>query len=379
MKKNIYTTALINTCLFILCLSISHHAKAQTLSNNPVLAVLDFDSQGMDMLPGQLGSIARTEITKLGKFQVMDRYDVDYVLAEKGFDRNNCYGKICLVQAGEILGAGKMLTGSVEALGETIVVTTRLIDVRSASIEKSEVIEFLDLREKIKTMLSLTLRKMFSEEVDENVIKKLTLQDDFESSVNFPDASSLNLSGPRMGFTAFSGELSRIYKDVESVGGFDALPLMFQFGYQFEVKYLNQGDFQALFEIIPIVTGLDQGKFIPSVSILNGMRSNRTGFEFAFGPVIYMLKQTDGFYDDENQWNKLSDWELENEGIPDFEVKNRLDSRGDISFESGFVFALGKTIKSGNLNIPINAFFIPSKNGHRYGVSMGFNALKYKR
>ena len=64
----------------------------------------------------------------------------------------------------------------------------------------------------------------------------------------------------------------------ESGGGFNANPLMFQFGYQFEVQYLNQGSFQALFEFIPMITGLDQGKFLPSISVLNGMRSNISGW-----------------------------------------------------------------------------------------------------
>lgn len=380
MKTKIYTFKQLSTFLFILCgLFIAQSVEAQGLSDKPVVAVLNIDSQGFSLEPSQLGNITRTELTKLDMYQVMDRYDVDYIMDKSGFEVDRCYGKICMVEAGKVLKADKMLTGSVEVLGETIVITTRLIDVRTASIEKSQVIEFLNLRAKIQTMIGITLKKMMNIDVDENITKKLTQKDDFESTINFPDASSLNLSGPRMGFTAFSGELSSVYKAAESQGGFDAFPLMFQFGYQFEIKYLNQGDFQALFEIIPIITGLDQGKFIPSVSILNGMRSNRTGFEFAFGPVIYLVKETEGFYDDENNWNMLSEWQKQNEGQPEFETKSRLDSRGDLKLISGFVFGAGKTIKSGNLNIPINVFFIPGKGGHRFGISMGFNALKYRK
>ncbi len=359
------------------CLSISV-LQAQNLSDKPVVAVLNIDSQDFALEPGQLGNIVRTELTKLDLFQVMDRYDVEYIINKNDFDIERCFGKICLMEAGKLLKTDKMLTGSVEVFGETIVITTRLIDVRTASIEKSQVIEFLNLRAKIQTMMGLCLKKMLDMEVDENMIKKLTQKDDFESTVNFPDARSLNLSGPRMGFTAFTGELAQVYRAGKSQGGFDAYPLMFQFGYQFEVKYLNQGDFQALFEFIPIITGLDQGKFIPSISVLNGMRSNRTGLEFAFGPIIYLVKETEGFYDDENRWNILTEWQKNNEGTPGFETRNRLDSRGDLRLVSGFVFGAGKTIKSGNLNIPINLFFIPGKSGHRFGISMGFNALKYK-
>ena len=333
----------------------------------------------MTLEPQQLGNITRTEISKLDRYQVMDRYDVDYVIEKNQFSIEKCFGKICMVEAGKILKTEKMLTGSAEVLGETIVITLRLIDVATESIEKTQVMEFLNLRGQIQTMIRITVKKMFDETVDENLMSKLTKKFDYESAVNFPEVDRLNLSGPRMGFTAFTGELSSIYSDPTSAGGFDALPLMFQFGYQFEIKYLNQGDFQALFEFIPIITGLDQGKFIPSISILNGMRSNRTGWEFAFGPILYGSKKANGYYDDANVWHLENEWNVNNpdENNP-FEIKKRLDSRGDFTYESGFVFAVGKTFKSGRLNIPVNGFFIPNKLGHRFGIFMGFNANRFK-
>ena len=50
-----------------------------------------------------------------------------------------------------------------------------------------------------------------------------------------------------------------------------------------------------------------------------------------------------------------------------------MDSRGDYALNTGFVFAVGRTFKSGKLNIPVNLFFIPSKHGSRAGISVGFN------
>ena len=57
----------------------------------------------------------------------------------------------------------------------------------------------------------------------------------------------------------------------KNVGGFDAYPAMFQFGYQFEKQYLNEGNFQALFEFIPMISGLEQNTFIPSFTLMNGL------------------------------------------------------------------------------------------------------------
>ncbi|HNL37689.1 MAG TPA: hypothetical protein PKH43_01105, partial [Saprospiraceae bacterium] len=51
----------------------------------------------------------------------------------------------------------------------------------------------------------------------------------------------------------------------------------------------------------------------------------------------------------------------------------RFDSRGDFTASTNFVFAAGKSFKSGRLNIPVNLFFVPSRQGHRFGISVGFN------
>lgn len=152
---------------------------------------------------------------------------------------------------------------------------------------------------------------------------------------------------------------------------------MFQFGYQFEKQYLNEGKIQALFEFIPMITGVDQGYFIPSFTILHGLRSNVNGWEFALGPTINFVTTSNGYYDQDNIWQLESTWtnNPDNSGKPNpFEIKSRVDSRGDYALHSSFVFAVGRTFKSGKLNIPVNIFAIPGKHGARFGVSFGFNA-----
>ena len=122
---------------------------------------------------------------------------------------------------------------------------------------------------------------------------------------------------------------------------------MWQFGYQFEKQYLNTGDIQVLFEFIPMINGLDQGLFQPSFTVLHGIRSNKTGLEFAFGPTMRISR---------------------------LESKTRmLDSRGIPLWNSDFVLAVGRSFRSGKMNIPVNVFFVPNRNGHRFGLSFGFN------
>jgi hypothetical protein len=335
--------------------------------------VLHIDSKGFVLDPIQMGNLARLELDKLSLYEVLDRYDVEYLAEKENLNFTNCYGKICLVETGRKLHADKMLTGSAELLGERIVVTLRLIDVGTESVEKSQVLQFLNLRNQIQLMLEITLRQMFALPVDENILSKLTKADDYENAFNVPDATKLNLSGPRMGLTVFSGDFAQRLGAPRSEGGLDARPFMFQFGYQFETTYLNQGGLQALFEFIPVITGLDQGQVLPSVSILHGVRGSRRGWEFAFGPILYLTKEAEGFYEN-GKWTRLTDWQAANPDLPvpsptDYEF----DNRGEPKLSSSFVFAFGKSFKSGKLNIPFNAFFVPSRGGHRFGLSVGFN------
>ena len=372
---------LISLFAFLLLLTTTFSSNAQDLSELETVAVLHIDAEGFTIDPVQMGNITRVELSKLDRFQMMDKYDVSYLIEKNELKIENCYGKLCLVEIGKVLKVDKMLTGSVELYQDVIVITMRLIDVGSGKIVDTKVMEFLNIRNQIQTMIGITLKEMFDLPVDENLLTKLTKEFDYESSINMPEVDRLNLDGPRMGVTFFSGETAEVIKAGEASGGYDGTPVMFQFGYQFEIKYLNQGNFQALFEFIPIVTGLDQGRFIPSVSVLNGMRHNQSGFEFAFGPNLAMTKKADGFFDANNVWHLEEDWVAENPDTPNpYVIEKRIDSRGEYHIATGFLFGIGKTFRSGRLNIPINAFFIPGKDdSHRFGISMGYNASQYAR
>lgn len=352
--------------------------QAQTATTRPTIAVLNIDTENLNMTPEQMGNLTRLELDKLDMFDVMDRYDVEYMIKNKGIDIASCYGKICVIEAGEKLGMDKMLTGNVEKLEEVIIVNFRLIDVKTASVEKSEVLEFLDLSQQLQMMVSLTINKLFGKTVDDDILRKLTQEFEFENTINYPEADRLNLNGPRSGLVVYTGKIAEIFQKPKDQGGFDGYPLSFQFGYQFETKYLNSGSFQALFEVIPMITGLDQGRVIPSITLLNGLRSNKIGWEFAFGPIFILTKQAEGYYDDANAWHLQEEWVGETPNP--YSIQKRLDSRGKkIGINSGFLFGIGKTIKSGRLNIPLNAFFVPGKEGHRFGFSVGFNASRYRR
>lgn len=353
---------------------LSLMANAQNQKTKRSITVLNVDTKGVQLDPAQMGNLVRIELEKLDTFQVMDRYDVTYVVEKNQLNINNCYGKLCLVEIGNVIKSEKMFSGSVELYGETIIITMRQVDVASASIEKTEVMEFLNLQNELQNMLGITIRKMYGRPNDEVMLTRLTKKFHYESLTNNPTEERLNLTGPRMGFTMFTGKTAKYLKEDKNTGGYEAMPLMFQFGYQFEKQYLNEGNFQALFEFIPLITGLDQGLFIPSLTLMNGLRNNKHGWEFAFGPTISIVKKTEGYFEDGTWKEKFT--RPDSLGVPEGGYTERVDSRGTAAFSSAFVFAFGKTFKSGKLNIPVNLYVMPHKDGVRFGGSFGFNAKK---
>lgn len=338
------------------------------------ITVLNIDTKGISLDPQQTGNLTRIELEKLDSFDVTDRYDVAYLIEKNKLNITNCYGKACLLEVASTIQSDYMFTGSVELYGSTIITTFRLINVKTATIEKTQVMEFLNLPLEVQNMIGLSVKKMFNRSVDEEMLLRLTKKFDYENAINNPDRARLNLQGPRFGYTFIFGSQAARLGEKKSDGGYEAYPAMFQFGYQFEKQYLNEGNYQALFEFIPMITGVDQQLVVPSFTILNGFRNNKSGWEIAIGPSIGVatfqdLAQVNGKYYTKQELDKM--------GVTNYTLKKTLDSRGTSEFTSALVLAFGKTLKSGKMNIPLNVWAtIPTHDGFRIGISIGYNSKK---
>jgi len=176
----------------------------------------------------------------------------------------------------------------------------------------------------------------------------------YSSQGNVPTDFIQNLSGPRVGLTIISN--GGLKDGIEEIFGVST-NFITQFGYQFEKQIMGDENVAGLVEGILLIGGLEQGLFLPSLSGMFGARF-ASGAEFAIGPNI--------------------------------------SASG-----AALVLGFGKTIKAGNLNIPINFAWVPSVNrtetedhydynqetgvstewettttertGHRFTVTIGFN------
>ena len=361
-KKSMISSMLFAAAIFTQAPSV----VAQDLNQKPTIAVLNIDSKGLPVNSEAMGYIVRLELEKTGRYSVMDRYEVAEVTNKNSVHPSECYSKSCLVSTGRLLKVEKMLGGSVELLDQKVVISLRLIDVTTGVVEKSDATEYLNLPE-LQKMIRISVQKITGITPDEVMVNELI---DYDVPIQSPK-NTLRLNGPRMGFATTTGMNSAILQSKAAVGGFDMYPVSFEFGWQQEFQYISAGNFQALIENVFMVSGLESGRFIPNYAPLLGFRFGKQAWEFAFGPTFRFVRKAYGYYDSTGAWR------LANEGVPaSATTTSRLDSRGNVALSTGLVIAIGRTFHSGYLNIPLNAYIAPRKDGTTIGATFGFNIQK---
>jgi len=177
------------------------------------------------------------------------------------------------------------------------------------------------------------------------------------------NAQIQQLAGPRIGMTFITegSTADFLHKGIDYVTedeksyklGETGSAFTTQYGWQWESRFADGGgEVVGIVEWVALVAGMEQGKFLPSLTSVIGART-ANGFEAGVGPSLSLS------------------------GV-------------------GMVFAIGKNFKSGSLNMPVNLVFMPGKNtdgswyneidgsyndytyssGARISIMVGFNLAK---
>ena len=143
----------------------------------------------------------------------------------------------------------------------------------------------------------------------------------------------IHLNGPRIGFTILSQGVINKINARESSYLKDLNPFITQFGWQFETRIFRMPNGTAgLLEIVPLIGGLEQGKFIPSINALVGIRGPK-GFEFGVGPNLTPVS-------------------------------------------ANVALAIGTSFRSNGINFPVNFAVVPGNGGARFSLLVGFNSRR---
>jgi hypothetical protein len=138
-----------------------------------------------------------------------------------------------------------------------------------------------------------------------------------------------NLGGPRLGITYLPGNTEL----VDNLSDHNVGRTLSQFGWHFEYQVVPKGYGPSfVVEIVPLVAGVEYGKFIPSMTLAMGVRFPN-GIEFGMGPNL--LAGADNIY-------------------------------------SALVFAVGKSINYGGVSIPLNLVYATNPSGNRVSFIFGY-------
>ncbi|MDB2657584.1 hypothetical protein N9Y60_05940 [Crocinitomicaceae bacterium] len=393
--------SIITLIAVILATTFSSQAQSQTIAvGYPAITGLNVDSKVATKL-------LRYELIKLDKYSVYDEYDMKEAVAKDPSLQSECLSTNCLIKMGEELTVDYTISGSIDKIGDMIVINLKMIDVKSKKLHKTEMFEFADQENELQRMIAIVLRKMHDIETDAVLADRLKFNNDPVASKS---VGKMNNSGPRVGVGMMTGDYREFATRSMNQGGLDIVPTLSMIGYQFEAQYVGTENFSGLFEFLVNINGLEQGQFIPSVTLLNGFRFGKAGWEFAFGPGFSLERRTNGFFDSKgsfanpgtyfsnDDWNEYADRNFQNPtDYPEFYTSGSyirptvtdldadynmdtrfLDSRGSTHLSTMFVFAFGRTFRAGALNIPVNLFYTSRRGGGLAGINVGFNVTKSK-
>ncbi len=108
------------------------------ISSQLTIAILDFQGIGVSaqeamVLTNRLG----THMVQLGRYQVIERGQMEQILNEQDFQMTGCTSNECAVEIGQLIGARQMLAGSFGKLGTVYTIDMRIIDVLTGRITKT--------------------------------------------------------------------------------------------------------------------------------------------------------------------------------------------------------------------------------------------------
>lgn len=124
--------------LLIITFWVSGQSIRPEASLTAPIAVLTLEGKGITQQEAEiLTERLRSALVQDGRYQVVERTQMETILAEQGFQQTGCMSNECLIQAGLILGVKQMVGGTIGKIGYSYAVDLRLFDVETSEIIKA--------------------------------------------------------------------------------------------------------------------------------------------------------------------------------------------------------------------------------------------------
>lgn len=371
--------------LFFTGILLSLNISAQETEKKSIAVSLP-NIENIDVSREIVAKLIQIELIKIDAYKVYDEFDMQEAMQTNKKYQEDCYGKRCLAELGKEINADYMLSSSLLSFGNRIVVTMKIMDINTTEVIKTHVMEFVDQKQEIQRMMRVLVRQMHDIEIHPEVLSKIAHDN---KPIVKSDVYKIDNTGPRIGYSLFTGDLEEFATRGRRQGGLDIFPGATMIGYQFEKQYIGTESFSALGEVLLTISGLEQGIAIPSITLMHGIRFGKGGWELAFGPGFGLVKKSEGFFDSEgtygdpgkywtlNEFQNSNNYDPELMNEPIYPIDEHLDDRSKTyHLNTRFVVAAGRTFQVGALNLPVNVFYSNMRNSGMVGLSVGFNVVK---
>jgi len=99
------------------------------------LAVSNFEAQGMSASAAAIAADwMRSELVRVGSFKVLERKNMDAIMAEQAVQQTGCTDQDCAVKLGKMLNVDRMALGSMGKFEDSYVVMVRVVSVESGQV-----------------------------------------------------------------------------------------------------------------------------------------------------------------------------------------------------------------------------------------------------
>ncbi|MFO7667817.1 MAG: SUMF1/EgtB/PvdO family nonheme iron enzyme [Desulfobacterales bacterium] len=143
--------------------------KPETQLVDNYVAIFDFEiTAGEKSISRPLADKVIHEFSQSDKYEVIDRGNMNKILKEQKFQMSGCVAQECKVEAGQLLGVGKIVNGSVGMVGKVYYLTLQLIDVKTGRVELSAEDECRCELEELLDSTKRLAKRLLGEKVDDS-------------------------------------------------------------------------------------------------------------------------------------------------------------------------------------------------------------------
>jgi hypothetical protein len=133
--KNKLSIIFITLILINISMALSETNKAEQIT----VAVIGFEGQNVSSMDAVVVSgFLRTSLVNMNVYKIVDRKNMENLLAEQGFQMTGCTTEECAVKMGKILNVNKIIIGDLSKLMGVYYVTANVVDVETGQITISK-------------------------------------------------------------------------------------------------------------------------------------------------------------------------------------------------------------------------------------------------